>query len=263
VRLISHSRSPPGRPTRFRTTQFSYGLSAKAHVDLTEDGLLALEARGGVSVTGRALALAVSRLNGGASASGGSSSVSSGGGGGKGGRKVGGGGAARGGGSGSAVDAARAAFAGGATATGRVELTQVILGVNVRLFFPATSAACTRIFLRSIWRSFGAHLAHSFSHDRTPSHPLCIFFSFFPKQGSTQDVKLSLGYDAGARQAYARFKENNWAVRLSLTRARARPESMMGFSRCAFADVAPFVPFPPSFQLHTDFKGRWNIQYSL
>jgi hypothetical protein len=121
------------------------------------------------------------------------------------------------------VDAARAAFAGGATATGRVELTQVILGVNVR----ATSALAFLRFLRAIWRSFGAHLAliwRSFG-SRPLRRPFAPPLFIRRAQGSTQDVKLSLGYDAGARQAYARFKENNWAVRLTHTRARARAQN--------------------------------------
>jgi hypothetical protein len=100
----------------------------KCHVDLTEDGLLALEARGGVAVTGRSLAVLV----GAASSSGGGN----GGGGAPGrGRKVGGGGGGggrSGGGGGAGADALRA-FAGAAELTGRLELTQVILGFNVRV----------------------------------------------------------------------------------------------------------------------------------
>jgi hypothetical protein len=200
--------------------KISYGISAKAHVDLTDDGLLALEACGGVAIAGKALGLAISRLNGGASGGGGGgggSAVGRGGG-----RKLGGGGGgggARGGGggSGSAVAAARAAFAGGATATGRIELTQVILGVNVRQPTRGICHVSTRSF--SSFGSFGIAPLRA---------PLPFSFLFFA-QGSTQDVKLSLGYDAGARQAYARFKENNWAVR-----ACARAMIGSGFRAFAF-----------------------------
>ncbi len=99
----------------------SYGLAAKCAVALTDDGLLALEARGGVQVAGRALSAAIAAASG-APAPARSAAA---------GRKLGGG-ASRGGssGGGASVASLRAAFAGGAAPSGRVELTQVLLGVN-------------------------------------------------------------------------------------------------------------------------------------
>jgi len=111
--------------------EFSYGAAAKLHVDVTDDGLLSLDARAAAEVSGRAMGAAVARLSGGG--------VTSGTRGPSGGRKLGGGASngRGGGGSGSDVAAAARVFTGAVQLTGRVELTQVILGFNVRCAPPA------------------------------------------------------------------------------------------------------------------------------
>lgn len=137
--------------------ELSYGAAAKLHVDLSDDGLLSLQASGDVTVAGKAVASCVGALSGAPPPS-------------KSGQRLGG---AKGGSKGS-LTSARREFAAGVSANGRVELVQVLLGVD----------------------------------------------------GGTQDLKLCLGYDAGAGQPYARIKENHWT-------------------------------------LQADFKGGWNVQCNL
>ena len=106
--------------------EMSYGVAAKCHVDVSEDGLLAIDARASAEVTGRAFGSAIARMSGGG--------VPSGSRGPSGGRKLGGGGGSngRGGSSGGDVAAGAKQFVSAVQLAGRVELTQIILGFNVR-----------------------------------------------------------------------------------------------------------------------------------
>ena len=108
--------------------EMSYGLAAKCHVDVSEDGLLAIDARASAEVTGRAFGSAVARMSGGGVASGSRGP--------SGGRKLGGGGGGgrSGGGSGGDVAAGAKQFISAVQLAGRVELTQIILGFNVRAY---------------------------------------------------------------------------------------------------------------------------------
>ena len=133
--------------------EMSYGVAAKCHVDVSEDGLLAIDARASAEVTGRAFGSAVARMSGGGVVSGTRGPG--------GGRKVGGGGrASGGGGSGSDVAAGAKQFASAVQLTGRVELTQIILGFNVRAWRLLRAALCTS------WRAPsppGAHFSRCFA----------------------------------------------------------------------------------------------------
>lgn len=112
--------------TTYSTSEeMSYGTAVKLHVDVTDDGLLSLDVRGAAEVTGRSISSAVVRMSGGGVASGARGP--------SGGRKLGGGGGSgRNGGGGVELGAAARQFKDAVQFTGRVELTQVILGFNVR-----------------------------------------------------------------------------------------------------------------------------------
>ena len=164
--------------TTYSTSQeMSYGTAVKLHVDVTDDGLLSLDVRGAAEVTGRSISSAVARLSGGGVASGARGP--------SGGRKLGGGGGGgRNGGGGVDVTAAALQFKDAVQLTGRVELTQVILGFNVRAWPLVRGVANTPL------------TSASASYSQGP-----------------QDLKLCLGYDIASKQPYARVKENNWSVR--------------------------------------------------
>ena len=93
--------------------ELSYGAAVKLHVDLSDDGLLSLQASGDVSVTGQAVAGCLGALSGAPPPS-------------KSGQRLGG---AKGSAKGS-LSSARREFVSGVSTGGRVELVQVVLGVD-------------------------------------------------------------------------------------------------------------------------------------
>jgi hypothetical protein len=154
----------------------TYGVAGHSGVDLSRDGLLALEARLGCTLPSNAFASAWGRRHG----SGSYATVS----GARAAKRVGRAGSSSTGEGSLDVSSVAKALGNALVPEGSVAVSQVLLGFNVR--------ACVLGML--------------------PMHHITAAHSLRAAQGK-QDVKLTAGYDIGSKQPFLAAKENAWAVR--------------------------------------------------